>query len=35
MMSIEEMQNIDVRTVDPDTLVDIRTIDCVKILSHH
>lgn len=33
MMSIEEMQNIDVRTVDPDTLVDIRTIKIDQNLS--
>ena len=33
MMSIEEMQNIDVRTVDPDTLVDIRTVKIDQSLS--
>ena len=25
-MTIEEMKNVDVRTVDPETLVDIRTV---------
>ena len=33
MMSIEEMQNIDVRTVDPETLVDIRTVKIDQSLS--
>lgn len=26
-MTIEEMKNIDIRTVDPETLVDVNTIE--------
>ena len=33
MMGIEDMQNIDVRTVDPETLVDIRTVKIDQSLS--
>ena len=33
MMSIEEMQNIDVRTVDPETLVDVTKIEIDDNLS--
>ena len=32
-MTIEEMKNIDIRTVDPDTLVDITTIEIPDGLS--
>lgn len=27
MSIVEEMKNIDIRTVDPETLVDIRTVE--------
>ena len=32
-MTIEEMKNVDVRTVDPETLVDITTIEIDESLS--
>jgi len=32
-MNIEEMKNVDVRTVDPETLVDITTIEIDESLS--
>ena len=32
MMTIEEMKNIDIRTVDPETLVDVTTIEIVETL---
>ena len=32
-MSIEEMKNIDIRTVDPETLVDVNTIEIDDSLS--
>ena len=27
MMTVEEMKNVDIRTVDPETLVDVREIE--------